>query len=163
LWWGEASRAMASLLPSTSRMFIIRAGGRVCRVGAHLHVGSGSLLPSVFGGVGRSLFMRRRRTSSTWGWLTTGVASHRVPNALAWMASALPPMLPSTAGSGRGCPFTTRATITPCAGPPHPRLLSRRRSYWWVAHGVVRCGSSGRVLGCPHFLSRDGGEDLQAR
>jgi hypothetical protein len=26
LWWGEASRATASLLPSTSRMFIIRAG-----------------------------------------------------------------------------------------------------------------------------------------
>jgi hypothetical protein len=21
---------------------------------------------------------------------------------------------------GRGCPFTTRATVVPCAGPPHP-------------------------------------------
>jgi hypothetical protein len=58
----------------------------------------------------------------TRGWLTAGVASHCVPDALAWMASALPLMLPSAAGSGRGCPFTARAMIAPCAGPPHPRL-----------------------------------------
>jgi hypothetical protein len=116
----------------------------------------------VFGGEGHSLFMRGRRTSSTQGWLTAGVASHRVPDALAWMASALPPTLPSGARSGYGCPFTARATVAPCAGPPHPRLLSRRRSYWWVAHGVGRCGSGGRVLVCPHSLSKDGSGDLQA-
>jgi hypothetical protein len=97
-------------------------GRRVCRVGPHLRVGSGPLLPSVFGGEGRSLFMRRRRTSGTRGWPTAGVASHRVPDVLAWMASALPPTLPSAAGSGRGCPFTARATVAPCAGPPHPRF-----------------------------------------
>jgi hypothetical protein len=138
-------------------------GGGCAELGPHLRVGSGPLLPSVFGGEGRLLFMRRRRTSGTRGWLTAGVASHRVPDALAWMASALPPTLPSTAGSGRDCLFTAQATVVPCTGPPHPRLLSRRRSYWWVAHGVVHCGSGGRVLGCPHSLSKDGSEDLQAR
>jgi hypothetical protein len=137
-------------------------GGGCAELGPHLHVGSGPLRPSVFGGEGHSLFMRRRRTLGTRGWLTAGVASHCVPDALAWMASALPPTLPSAAGSGRGCPFTARATAAPCVGPPHPRLLSHRRSYWWVAHGVVRCESGGRVLGCPHSLSEDGSEDLQA-
>jgi hypothetical protein len=138
-------------------------GGGCAELVPHLRVGSGPLLPLVFGGEGRSLFMRRRQTSGTRGWPTAGVASHRVPDALAWMASALPPTLPSAARSGRGCPFTARATIAPCAGPPHPRLLSHRRSYWWVVHGVVRCGSGDRVLGCPHSLSKDGSEDLQAR
>jgi hypothetical protein len=117
-------------------------GGGCAELGPHLRVSSGPLLPLVFGGEGRSLFMRRRQTSGTRGWLTTGVASHRVPDVLARMASALPPMLPSAAGSGRGYPFTARATVEPCAGPPHPRLLSRHRAYWWVAHGVVRCGAA---------------------
>jgi hypothetical protein len=135
-------------------------GGGCAELGPHLRVGSGPLLPSVFGGEGRSLFMRRRRTLGTRGWLTAGVTSHRVPDALAWMASALPPTLPSAAGSGCGCSFTVRATVAPCAGLPHPWLLSHHRLYWWVAHGVVRCGSGGRVLGCPHSLSEDGSEDL---
>jgi hypothetical protein len=113
-------------------------GGGCAKLGPHLRVGSGSLLPSMFGGEGRSLFMRRRRTSGTRGWLTAGVASHRVPDASAWMASVLPPTLPSAAGLGHGCPFTARAMVAPCAGPPHPRLLSRRRSYLWVTHGIVR-------------------------
>jgi hypothetical protein len=34
--------------------------------------------------------MRRRRTSGTRGRLTAGVASHRVSDALVWMALALP-------------------------------------------------------------------------
>jgi hypothetical protein len=108
-------------------------GGGCAELGPHLCAGSGPLLLSVFGGEGRSLLMRRRRTSGTQGWLTTGVASHRVPDALAWMASVLPLMLPSAAGSGRGCPFTARATVVPCAGPPHPRLLSRCRSCSWMS------------------------------
>jgi hypothetical protein len=137
-------------------------GGGCAELGSHLRVGSGPLLPSLFEGEGRSLFMRRRRTSGTRGWATAGIASHRVPDALVWMASALPPTLPSAAGSGRGCPFTARATVASCAGPPHPRLLSYRRSYWWVVHGIVHCGSGGRVLGCPHSLIKDGSEDLQA-
>jgi hypothetical protein len=138
-------------------------GGGCAELGPHLRMGSGPLLPSVLGGEGRPLFMRRRRTSSMRGWPTAGVANHRVPNALAWMASALPPTLPLAAGSGHGCPFTARAMVEPCAGRPHPRLLSRRRPYWWVIHGIVRRGSGGRVLRCPHSLSKNGSEDLQAR
>jgi hypothetical protein len=65
-------------------------GGGCAEVGPHLRVGSGPLLPSVFGGEGCSLFMRRKRTSGTRGWLTAGVACHRVSDALVWMASALP-------------------------------------------------------------------------
>jgi hypothetical protein len=72
-------------------------------------------------------------------------------------------MLPPAVGSGHGCPFTTWETVASCVGPPHPRLLPRRRLYWWVIHGVVRRGGGGRVLGCPHSLSKDGSEDLQAR
>jgi hypothetical protein len=135
-------------------------GGGCAELGPHLYAGSGPLLPSVFGEEGCSLLMRRRRTSGTRGWLTAGVASHHVSDALAWMALALPPTLPSAARSGRDFSFTARATVTPCVGSPHPRLLSRRRSYWWVAHGVVHCESVGRVLGCPHSLSKDGSEDL---
>jgi hypothetical protein len=135
-------------------------GGGCVELGPHLRVSSGPLLPSMFGGEGHSLFMRRRRTLDTRGWLTAGVASHCVLDALAWMASALPPTLPSIAGSGRGCLFTARAMVASCAGSPHPRFLSRRRSYWWVAHDAVCCRSGGRVLGCPHSLSKDGSEDL---
>jgi hypothetical protein len=138
-------------------------GGGCAKLGPHLRVGSGPLLPSVFGGEGRSLFMRRGQTSGTWGWPTAGVASHRVPDALAWMASVLLSTLPPAAGSERGCPFTARVTVALCAGPPHPQLLSHRRSYWWIVHGVVRCGRGDRVLGCPHSLSKDGSKDLQAR
>jgi hypothetical protein len=81
-------------------------GGGCAELGPHLRVGSDRLLPSVFGGEGHSLFMRGRRTSGTRGWLTAGVASHLVPDALAWIASVLPPTLPSAARSGCGCPFT---------------------------------------------------------
>jgi hypothetical protein len=42
-------------------------GGGCAELGPHLRVGSSPLLPSVFGGEGRSLFMRRRRTSGTRG------------------------------------------------------------------------------------------------
>jgi hypothetical protein len=90
LWWGEANRAAASLLPSASRMFIIHAGSRVRRVGTRLRVGSGPLLPSVFGGGGRSssvalsaaaclaprsgqLWCRHRRRLLPLGW---SVAAH---------------------------------------------------------------------------------------
>jgi hypothetical protein len=65
-------------------------GGGCAELGPRLCMGSGPILPSVFEGEGCSLFMRRRRTSGTRGWLTVGVASHRVSDALIWMASALP-------------------------------------------------------------------------
>jgi hypothetical protein len=119
-------------------------GGGCAELGPHLYAGSGPLLPSVFGGEGRSLLMRRRRTSGTRGWLTAGVASHRVPNALAWMALVLPPMLPSASGSGAAA-----------------RSLHGRRSCRAQVrhtHGFSRV--VGRVLGCPHSLSKDGSEDL---
>jgi hypothetical protein len=164
LWWGEASRAAASLLPSASRIFIIRAGEEgVPSWGPTSAWVAARFFPQYSGEEGHPLFMQRRRTLGTRGWPTAGVTSHRVPDALAWMASAPPPTLPPAAGSGRGCPFTARATVASCAGRPHPGLLSRCRPYWWVIHGVVRHGSGGRVLGCPHSLSKDGSEDLQAR
>jgi hypothetical protein len=38
-----------------------------------------------------------------------------------------PPALPPVVWMGRGCPSTARATVTPCAGRPHPRLIPHRR------------------------------------
>jgi hypothetical protein len=58
LWWREASRAAASLLPSASRMFIIRAGEE----GEPSVWAGGLLLPPAFGGEGRSPALRRRQT-----------------------------------------------------------------------------------------------------
>jgi hypothetical protein len=46
-----------------------------------------------------------------------------VSGPLGWMALVPPPMLPPAVWPGRGCPSTARATVAPCAGPPHPRLL----------------------------------------
>jgi hypothetical protein len=40
-----------------------------------------------------------------------------------WMALVPPPALPPAVWSGRGCPSTAWATVAPCAGLPHPRLL----------------------------------------
>jgi hypothetical protein len=51
-------------------------------------------------------------------------------------------------GRGRGCPSTARATVAPCAGPPHPQLLlptgrtrghTRRRTprEWWSCSWMV--------------------------
>jgi hypothetical protein len=161
---GRSKSGCGPLLPSASRMFIIRAGEEGVPSWGHASAWAGGpLLPSVLGGEGRSPSMRMRRTSGMRGWPTAGAASHRVPDALAGMALAPPSTLPPAAGLGRGCSFTARATVAPCVGPPHPRLLPRDRPYWWVIHGVVRRGGGDRVLGCPHSLSKDGSEDLQAR
>jgi hypothetical protein len=163
LWWREASRAAASPCPQLQGCSSSMLGRRACRVGGPPPRGlAARFLPQYSGDKGVLPSMRRRRTSGTRGWPTAGAASHRVPDALAWMASAPPPMLPPAAGSRRGCPFTAQATVAPCVGPPHPRLLSRRRLYRWVIQCVVRRGGGGRVLGCPHSLSKDGSEDLQA-
>jgi hypothetical protein len=40
-----------------------------------------------------------------------------------------PPALPPATWTGRGCPSTARATVAPCAGWPHSRLLPRRRPH----------------------------------
>ena len=101
-------------------------GGGCVELGPRLHVGRGPLLPLVFGGEGRSLFMRRRRTSGTWGWLTAGVASHRVSDALVWMAS----VLPSAAWVGARLPIhrtrdgrTVCMSATPTASLASPVVL----------------------------------------
>jgi hypothetical protein len=147
-------------------MFIIRTGGRASRVGALPSTWAGGpLLPPAFGGEGRSPTLRMRQTSGTRGRPTAGAASHRVPGASAWVASVPPLTLPPAAWSGHGCPSTTQATVARCAGPPHPRLLSRHRPHRGVVQGVVRHGGGDHVLGwsCPHSLSEDGSEDLFAR
>jgi hypothetical protein len=101
-------------------------GGGCAELGPRLRVGSDPLPPSVFGGEGCSLFMRRRRTSGTRGWLTAGVASHRVSDASVWMASALPP----TAWVGARLPIhcmgdgrTVCRSATPTASLASPDVL----------------------------------------
>jgi hypothetical protein len=155
LWWREASRAAASLCPQLQGCSSSALGRRASQVGAPPSTWAGGpLLPPAFGGEGRSPALRRRRTSGTRGRPSAGAASHRVPGASAWVASAPPPTLPPAAWSGHGCPSTARATVAPCAGPPHPRLLPRRRPHRGVVQDVVRRGGGGRVLGwsCPHSV-----------
>jgi hypothetical protein len=79
------------------------------------------------------------------------------------MALVPPLALPPAAWSGCGCPSTPRAMVALCAGPPHPRLLPRRRPHCsdaarGVVQDVVRRGGGGRVLGwsCPHSRRRTG-------
>jgi hypothetical protein len=168
LWWREASWAAASPLPSASRMFIIRAGeeGKPSWGPPSAWAG-GPLLPPSFGGEGRSpaSASRRRQTLGTRDRPTAGATGRRVPGSPAWMASAPPSTLPPTIWLGCGYPCTTRATVALCAGPPHPRLLPRRRPHRGGVQDVVRRGGGGRVLGwsCPHSRSEDGSEDLFAR
>jgi hypothetical protein len=105
-------------------------GRRASRVGVPPSAWAGGLLlPPAFGGEGRSLALRRRRTSGTRGRPTTGAVSRRVPGSSAWMASVPPPMLPLAVWLEHGCLSTARATVAPCAGSPHPRLLPRRRPH----------------------------------
>jgi hypothetical protein len=141
-------------------------GRRASRVGALPSAWAGDpLLPPTLEGEGRSLALWRRRTSATRGRPDAGAVSCRVPGSSAWMALVPPSALPPAAWSGRGFPFTARATVAPCAGQPHPRLLLRRRPHWGVIQDVVRRGGSVRVLGwsCPHSRSEDRSEDLFAR
>jgi hypothetical protein len=91
-----------------------------------------------------------------------GAISCRVSSSPAWVALVPPPALPPAAGVERGCPSTARATVAPCAGRPHPRLLPRHRPHREVVQDVIRRGGGGGVLGwsCPHSRSEDGSEDL---
>jgi hypothetical protein len=118
----------------------------------------GLLLPPAFGGEGRSRALWRRRTLGTRGRPTVGAVSRRVLGSSTWMASVLPSTLPHAVWSGRGCLSTARATVAPCAGSPHPRLLSRCRPHRGVVQDTVRRGGGGRVLGwsCPHSRRRTG-------
>jgi hypothetical protein len=123
------------------------------------------LLPPAFRGEGRSPALRRRRTSATRGRPAAGAVSFHMSGSSAWMALVPPPALPPAAWSGRGCPSTARATVVPCTGQPHPRLLPRRRPHRGVVQDVVRHGGGDHVLGwyCPHSRIEDGSEDLFAR
>jgi hypothetical protein len=96
--------------------------------------------------------LRRRRTSGTRDRPTTGAAGRRVPGSPAWMALVPPPTLPPAIWLGRGCPSTAWATVAPCAGPPHPWLLLRRRPHRGGVQDIVLRGGDDRVLGwsCPH-------------
>jgi hypothetical protein len=65
--------------------------------------------------------------------------------------------------AGRGCPSTARATVTPCAGPPHPQRPLRHRprcsdAARGVVQDVIRRGGGGRVLrwSCRHPRRRTG-------
>jgi hypothetical protein len=116
-------------------------GRRASRVGAPPSAwAGGSLLPLAFGGEGRLPALRRRQTLGTRARPTAGAANRRVPGALAWVASAPPLTLPPATWSGRGCPSTARAMVAPCVGPPHPRLLPRRRPHRGVVQDAVRRG-----------------------
>jgi hypothetical protein len=119
---------------------------------------SDPLLPPAFRGEGRSPALRRRRTSATRGRPAADAVSYRVSGSLAWMALVPPLALPPAAWSGHGYPSTAWATAAPCAGPPHPRLLSCRRPHRGVIQDVVRHGGGDRILGwsCPHSCRRTG-------
>jgi hypothetical protein len=153
------SLAAASPCPQLQGCSSSALGRRASRVGVPPSTWAGGpLLPPAFGREGRSPALRRRRTSGTRDRPTAGAVGRRVPGSPTWMASALPPTLPPVVWLGRGCPSTTRATVTPCAGPPHPRLLPRRRPHRGAVQDIVRRGGSGRVLGwsCPHSAVRTG-------
>jgi hypothetical protein len=124
---------------------------RVCRVGARLRVGSGPLLPSVFGGEGRSRSVA----------LSAAACLAPRPGRL-WCCLR---RCFSTVRPERGCPSTARATVAPCTGWPHPRLLLRHQPYWEVVQDVVRRAGGGSVRGwsCPYSRSEDGSEDLFVR
>jgi hypothetical protein len=141
-------------------------GRRASRVGVPPSAWAGDpLLPPASGGEARPPALWRRRTSGTRGRSVAGAVSCRVSGSSAWMALVPPPALPPAAWSGHGCPLTARATVTPCIGSPHPRLLPGRRPHRGVVQDVARHGGGSRVLGwsCPHSLSEDGSKDLFAR
>jgi hypothetical protein len=62
----------------------------------------------------------------------------------------VPPLaLPPATWTGRGRPSTARATVAPCAGRPHPRLLSHRQPPRAVVQDVVRRGAATVFLDGP--------------
>jgi hypothetical protein len=143
-------------LPLASRMFIIRAGEEgepswsfAFRVGWR-SASSSSIR-------GRRVFdsLVEEANSGYAGSTVCGAVSCHVSGSLAWVALVPPP-------AERGCPSTARATVAPCKGWPHPRLLPHHRPHWEVVQDVVRREGGGSVLGwsCPHSRSEYGSEDL---
>jgi hypothetical protein len=126
VWWGEASRATASALPSASRIFIILAGEEGEASRGPTPAGAGDpLLPSVIGGEGRSPALRRGRTSTTLGRSAASVVSSSMPGSLAQLALVQLPVPPPTAGRS--------AAIC----PPYGRLL--HRAHRVAAQDVAHC------------------------
>jgi hypothetical protein len=150
-------------LPSASRMFIIHAGEEGELSGSFaFRVGRQSASSSSIRGRRAFASLAEEANSGYAGQAVCGTVSCRVSGSPAWVALVPPPALPPTAGAERGCPSTARATVAPCAGRPHPRLLPRHRSHREVVQDVVRRGGGSGVLGwsCPHSHSEDGSEDL---
>jgi hypothetical protein len=88
---------MASLPPSASRMFIIRAGEE----------GVPSWVPPLRGQrPASSLSVRGRRAFAA-----RGAVSCHVSGSPAWAALALLPVPPPTAGAERGCPSAARVSV----------------------------------------------------
>jgi hypothetical protein len=163
----ERSEPSCGLPPSSaSRMFIIHAGEEgEPSWGSAFHVDWWPA--SSFSIRGRRAFTSLAEEANFRYAGPANCGCHRPPRASspAWMASAPPLTLPPTFWLGRGCPSTTRATVAPCAGPPHPPLLPRRRPHREAIQDVVRYGGGVRVLGwsCPHSHSEDRSKDLFAR
>jgi hypothetical protein len=153
-------------LPSASRMFIIRAGEEgEPSWGSAFHVGWRLASSSSIRGRRAFASLAKEANSGYAGPAASCAVSCRVSSSSAWVALVPPPALPPAAWMGRGCPSTARATVAPCAGRPHPRLLPHRRPPRGVVQDVVRRGGGGGVLGwsCPHSRIEDGSEDLFVR
>jgi hypothetical protein len=144
------SRVVASPLPSASRMFIIRAGGRARRVGSRFRVGSGPLLPSVFGGEGRSPFVA----------LSAAACLAPRPERLqcCFRCRLLPLGRSVAARPPHGC-RSRHAWVG------HVQVLPAPPATLGVAQHVVRREGGVHVLGQfrPRSCGEDGSEDLPVR
>jgi hypothetical protein len=98
VWWGEASRAVASAPPSASRIFVIlaEAEGKLSR-GSTSRMGRQAVSSFSIQGRGRSPALRRGRTSTTRDRSAASVVSSSVPGSLAQLALPRPPTLPPAA------------------------------------------------------------------
>jgi hypothetical protein len=138
---------MASPQPSASRMFIIHAGGRARRVGSRFRVGSGPLLPSVFGGEGRS-------TS-----VALSAAACLAPRSERLWCCFRCRLLPLGRSVASHPPHGCRSRR---ARAGQFKSFMRRRLHRGVAQHVVRHEGGVRVLGQfrPRSCGEDGSEDL---
>jgi hypothetical protein len=135
VWWGEASRATASALPSASRIFIILAGEEGEASRGPTPAGAGDpLLPSVIGGEGRSPALRRGRPSTTLGRSAASVVSSSMPGFAGSAGSSAASGATSHRWAECGYLPVVRAAVAPRApgGRPRRRTLLGRRSCSWV-------------------------------
>jgi hypothetical protein len=110
-------------------------------------------------GRGRSLTLRRGRTSTTRDRSAANAVSCSVPGLLAQLALARPPTLPPAAWSRRGCPSTARATVTPCAPGDHTRHRTPRgrRSCSWIVLSSLQHDTAARRPAPTHLGGREWG------